>query len=260
VFGEVVSEEGVVVSVLQELKKYFVTSTFVRIEPMVNNLSVVTCNLSPTKNIQPARTLVVDLEGKGDDQLLAGMHQKTRYNIRLAQKHGVVVRGSGECVVGSPEWESGISLIVETASRQGYKGHPGAYYENMLRFFESHGMELRASLVIAEHGGEELASGVYIDCYGTRTYLFGGSSEKNKNLMAPYALHWQAMVSARDAGLKVYDFWGLESSSGHTAGFARFKLGFGGREVVYPGAFDIEQKKPCYLLYKLLRKINKYLK
>ena len=74
--------------------------------------------------------------------------------------------------------------------------------------------------------------------------------------MAPHVLHWQAILDAKQAGQALYDFWGIETSAGNTPGFARFKLGFGGKVLEYGGAVDIVNRKAEYWIYKLLRAAN----
>ena len=74
-----------------------------------------------------------------------------------------------------------------------------------------------------------LGAAFMVDFGKTRTFLFGGSSEFHKNVMAPYLLHWKAMQDAKALGLTTYDFWGIETSSGETPGFVRFKIGFRGQ-------------------------------
>ncbi len=71
--------------------------------------------------------------------------------------------------------------------------------------------------------------------------------------MAPYVLHWQSMLDAKEAGQEEYDFWGVESAWGKIPGFARFKTGFGGQIKNYPGAFDIIQGKNWHRLYRVLK-------
>ena len=99
-----------------------------------------------------------------------------------------------------------------------------------------------------------------VDFGSTRTFLFGGSSDENKQVMAPYLMHWQAMCDAQKLGLKFYDFWGIETSSGEVPGFVRFKLGFGGQQVSYMGAYDVVFDRLMYQVYKGLRPINKFIK
>ena len=78
--------------------------------------------------------------------------------------------------------------------------------------------------------------------------------------MAPYLLHWQAILDAKNQGLVFYDFWGIETSSGEIPGFVRFKLGFGGEQKEYGGAYDIINHNVGYKIYQLGRKINKVFK
>lgn len=78
--------------------------------------------------------------------------------------------------------------------------------------------------------------------------------------MAPFLMHWQAMQDAKAAGFAQYDFWGIETSSGETPGFVRFKLGFGGNQKQFPGAYDIVCDRLWYKIYSYARKINRLIK
>jgi len=235
-----------------ELKNKFPDALFVRIEPK----AILHLQLLKSANIQPGKTLAVDLS-LGEEVLLAAMHPKTRYNIRLAQKHGVRVEKDLVVTPGHGlYYQEAVNLIVETAGRQQYKGHSRKYYENLVDFFArknsvSGGITL--SIYKALYENRLLASGIMVDFGATRTYLFGGSSESEKQVMAPYALHWQAMLDAKALGLRLYDFWGLETASGKSAGFARFKAGFGGKVLEYSGAYDAVFNSPGYWAYKLAR-------
>jgi lipid II:glycine glycyltransferase (peptidoglycan interpeptide bridge formation enzyme) len=215
-----------------------------------------------TKNIQPGKTLVVDLVFE-EEALLAGMHPKTRYNIRLAQKHGVRVEKDLVVTPGHGLYfQEAVELIVATAVRQGYKGHSKKYYESLVDFFAKKNQPVGGvalSVYKALYQNRLLASAIMLDFGSTRTYLFGGSSEEDKQVMAPYALHWQAMLDGKAAGLKFYDFWGLETASGKTQGFARFKQGFGGKAVDYTGAYDARFSKAGYAAYCLARFASKLL-
>lgn len=223
---------------------------FIRIEPLtpvtIPNAGV------KVKNIQPAKTLILDLN-KSEQDLLAEMHHKTRYNIGIASKRGVAVK---ECTRGNNLAE--LKLISETAQRQGYKAYSTDYYSRLAKFFENYSDRDRPVVrVIGAYLDDELlASGLFVDYKDTRTYLFGGTSDNNKNVMAPYALHWLAIKYAKTLGLKKYDFWGIETSSGQTPGFVRFKLGWGGQQIQYPGAYDIVIKPIWYNVYNVLRVLN----
>lgn len=244
--------------VVESLKKEFPEALFARLEPK-SRVDEADKNLFiKTRNIQPEETLIVDLT-KPEDQLLSEMHHKTRYNIRLAQKHEVKITQLFELTPSNGFFaREAIDLIVKTAKRQKYKGFSADYYNQFINLFmlERRG-DLKVNVYKAIYQNQLLASAVMVDFGGTRTYLYGGSSDLYKNVMAPFLLHWQGMVDAKKAGLKYYDFWGLETSSGEKAGFVRFKLGFGGSRVRYAGAYDIVFKPFRYLLYKIFRKFNK---
>lgn len=228
---------------LAEIKKQFSQSLFLRLEPKQN----LATTGKPTKHIQPGKTLVLDL-AKTEDQLLAEMHHKTRYNIKVAQRHGVEIKVGGS--------SAALELIEQTSARQGYKNHSLSYYEKMAKFFGDD-QTLKLKIYTAERRGQILASAIMIDYGATRTYLFGGTSDSNRNIMAPYSLHWQAIKDAKKAGQHTYDFWGIETASGETPGFVRFKLGWGGEQITYPAPTDIVYKPLWYNGYKFLRSLNR---
>jgi lipid II:glycine glycyltransferase (peptidoglycan interpeptide bridge formation enzyme) len=228
---------------LEQVKKLSPNSAFLRIEPKQN----FSAPGKLTKHIQPGKTLVLNLEKSGEE-LLAEMHQKTRYNIKVAQRHGVEIKTGASA--------DALKLIDETSSRQGYKNHPLSYYQKMVEFFGG-SQALTLKVYSAEYQSQLLASSLMIDYGPARTYLFGGTSNDLRNVMAPYLLHWQAIQDAKAAGLKAYDFWGIETASGKTPGFVRFKLGWGGTAVQYPVAQDIVYKPLWYNGYKLLRSLNR---
>lgn len=234
---------------LEKLKQDFPKAILLRFEPK-DELNI---SGQPTIRTQPAVTLITDLNLK-PDQLLAQMHQKTRYNIRLSDKHGVkvqVVDVSDQGLV-----KECINLFEQTSQRQGFKDFNSQYYHSLLDQLTDAGM---VKLYRASWQNQTLAVAIMIDFAKTRTYLFGGSSDLHRNVMAPYALHWQAMQDARQNGLTKYDWWGLETATGKTSGFAQFKLRFGGNQVAYPPAFDIINKQGWYTIYNVLRKINRWL-
>ena len=234
-------------NILDEIKKGNVI--FIRVEPIE---PFDTTGFKKVHNIQPAKSLVLNLE-KTEEELLAGMHPKTRYNIGVAKRHGVEVGAAGQ-----QEQENVLKLIVETASRQGYKSHDLSYYKSMVDFFNNKNGDDFPKIVVmqASYQSKLLAGGIYIDYGDTRTYLFGGTISEYKNVMSPHILHWQAINDAKNAGLKKYDFWGIETAKGDTPGFVRFKLGFGGDTVEYPGAYDLIVNPFWYNIYTILRRIN----
>jgi peptidoglycan pentaglycine glycine transferase (the first glycine) len=246
----------------QELQKEFSGAVFIRLEPKLD-LSLVTCHLSLVKsaNIQPAKTLLIDLL-KPEEQLLAEMHHKTRYNIKVAQKHGVEIKDEFDISVGHGLFaKEAVELIARTAHRQGFKGYGLEYYNQLINFFTvQNRADLKLHIYKAIYQNQILASAIMVDFGRTRTFLFGGSADEHKNVMAPYLLHWQAILDAKAEGMSVYDFWGTETASGEIPGFVRFKMGFGGKEASYPGAYDYIINKPLYKAYGWFRLANKIVK
>ena len=255
--GKVVSGQWSVVSLTQECKNKFPDAIFFRIEPKVGLLPTTHYPLiTKSANIQPAKTLIMDLS-QTDEQLLAGMHPKTRYNIKVAQKHGVEIKDEFDISVGHGLFfDEAIRLLAETSKRQKYHSYPVSYYSKLMDFFALQKSDVKIHIYKAVYQNQLLASAVMVDFGTTRTFLFGGSSEDNKNVMAPYLLHWQAMLDAKQQGLEHYDWWGIETAKGDTPGFVRFKMGFGGQTLDYQGAYDMIARPAGYRFYKILRSLN----
>lgn len=251
-------------TIIKDIISKFSNAIFVRIEPKFGHLDFGSWNLplQKTANIQPGKTLLINLT-KPEDQLLAGMHPKTRYNIKLAQKHGVEIQDEFGLTIGRGLFaREALELIYQTSKRQGYLAQGPGYFAKLVDFFAMHNShaDLKLRVYKAIYQQQLLASAIMIDYAKTRTYLFGGSSQDHKNTMAPYLLHWKAMLDAKSAGFEYYDFWGIETSAGDTPGFVRFKLGFGGSATQYPGAYDVVQDRLQYKLYKAMRLLNKWQK
>ena len=216
----------------------------------------------PTTSIQPRQTTLLDLH-KTEEELLAAMHSKHRYNIRLAEKKGVTVQIYSENL--QEMFPDFWRLLVDTAKRQGFRTHSPEYYSQLLKNLEPEGM---AHLVFACLDNKPLATMILVTYGGIATYLHGGSSEEHKEYMAPYLLQWRAIQHAKALGCTTYDFWGTHAvfddaeniwkpELGHaSAGVTRLKLGFGGEVKEYPGAFDVILDPFWYSAYKALRTLR----
>lgn len=235
---------------------------FTRFEP-----SSVPEKAKKVPSVQPSQTVILDLAGS-EEELLSAMHEKTRYNIRLAERKGVRV-------MPGPGSEDGFitfrELVKETSERAGIRSHDEDHYRRMLDALSgdmaSEG-EASSKLMFAEHDGKVLAAILLIRFGGTVTYLHGASSRDRKELMSPYLLHWEAIRQAKTWGAKAYDFWGVApmeerdgklrmKDSGHPwAGITRFKKGFGGDYVEYPGTFDLPGNRFWYTLYSVARRLR----
>ncbi len=226
---------------------------FLRIEPS-SDLRLKSYDLRQVEDTQPSKTIILDLS-KSEDELLANMHQKTRYNIRLAEKKGVKITESHDI-------EKFWNLMKETTERDKFKSHNREYYEKMLtppspplvRVGNKRG-ELQIKLYIAEYEGKVLTAGIFVFYNDTATYLHGASTHENKNVMAPYLLHWEMIKFAKKEGYKYYDFYGVDEQK--WPGVTRFKKGFGGEEINYLGTFDVVFNKVWYAIYKLVRAVKR---
>ncbi len=215
-----------------------------------NSLPPAGFRLSPHA-IQPPRTLLVDLNGD-DERILGHMKQKTRYNIKLAQKKGVIVHPSADL-------ETFYRLMQVTGGRDHFGVHNLKYYQKAYELFHSRG---DCELLMAEFQGEALA-GLMVFAYGYRAYyLYGASSSDHRDRMPTYLLQWEAMRWARARGCRKYDLWGVpdENEDILEAGFTersdglwgvyRFKRGFGGQLVRAAGPWDRVYQPLLYALYQ----------
>jgi lipid II:glycine glycyltransferase (peptidoglycan interpeptide bridge formation enzyme) len=208
---------------------------------------------APFSGVQPRRTIVVDISGD-EDTILAAMKQKTRYNVRLAARKGVIVRAASEADL--PAFHA---LNASTAARDRFGVHVPAYYEAAYRLFVPRGS---ARLLLAEVEGEPVAALMVFALASRAWYFYGASGEAHREKMAPHLLQWEAMRWAKSLGCIKYDLWGVPDEDEATleAGFERrcdglwgvyrFKRGFGGRLVRSVGAWDRVYASPRYRLYR----------
>ena len=201
-------------------------------------------------NIQPPRTIIVDIRGS-EEEILARMKQKTRYNIRLAEKKGVTVRAWDDL-------ESFHKMMLLTGSRDGFGVHSLEYYRRAYELLYSKRM---VELLVAEYEGKTLAA-LFVARNGNRAYyLYGASTEEERNRMPAYLLQWEAMKWAKACGCEEYDLWGVpdedettleanfEKRSDGLWGVYRFKRGFGGQLKRAPQAIDHVFDPFMYWLY-----------
>lgn len=232
---------------LDVLKDELSGAAFLKIEPNFKAKGLVEAH-----ERHPFTTAIVQLTSSVDG-LLEKMKPKTRYNIKLAEKKGVTIR-----IAREEAMDEFMELMKDTAKRDGFHLHLPDRYLNMLKVLN--GGECKAFLAFADFEGKALAANLMIDSFGTRTYLHGASSSENRNVMAPYALHWHLIKDAAEKGMSAYDFWGIapkEAAEDHPwTGITRFKLGFGAGVVEMPGTFDVPVSKLWYNIYKLARKVS----
>ena len=203
-------------------------------------------------DIQPPDTVLIDLK-QPMESIMEQMKPKWRYNARLALKKGVVI------LQAKPEeLDIFYTLLKETARRDGIAIHSVDYYKTLFELATNNSPlstphSPKTTLYLAEHEGETLAGIVTLFRGREAVYLYGASSDKKRNLMAPYALQVKAMEDAKAWGCEEYDLFGIppnEDPSHPMAGLYRFKTGFGGRIIHRPGSYDY----PCRpVLYRIFR-------
>jgi lipid II:glycine glycyltransferase (peptidoglycan interpeptide bridge formation enzyme) len=206
--------------------------------------------------IQPPRTIVVDISDD-EERILGRMKQKTRYNIRLAERKEVVVQSSSDV-------DQFYQLMQATGERDEFGIHSLEYYQKAYQLFHPLGA---CELLLAEFQGEPLAA-LFVFAWGHRSwYFYGASTSLHRNRMPTYLLQWEAMKWARAAGCSQYDLWGIPDYAQETLeaefrdrsdglwGIYRFKRGFGGRIYQSVGSWDRVYQPVLYNLY--LRWISK---
>ena len=195
------------------------------------------------EQIQFRNTFVLDLR-PGEDRLLAAMKQKTRYNIRLAERHGVRVRA------GAPgDLPLLYRMYGETSVRDGFVIRPEGYYRDAWGQFMAAGL---AQPFLAEVDGEAVAALIIYRSAERAWYLYGMSRDLHRDKMPAYLLQWEAIRWSKAAGCTHYDLWGAPDRFDPTDsmwGVFRFKEGLGGRLVRTLGAWDATARPAAYRLY-----------
>lgn len=242
-----IGEEEASAFLAEAIKKIAGRAVFWRFEPSANVESKEgRARIKKTLNLQPAQTLFLDL-GPSEEELLATMHQKTRYNIRLAEKKGVQIK------IGDQEDISEFNrLLLLTGERDGFRLHSASHYENLLKTGNG-----SIRLFLARYQDRNIAAALVSFFGGRATYLHGASDNASREVMAPQLLQWEIIRSAKKEGYQYYDFYGLDEAK--WPGVTRFKLGFGGRTFDYPGTFDFVYRPLVYRLYNGLRSLKRFI-
>jgi lipid II:glycine glycyltransferase (peptidoglycan interpeptide bridge formation enzyme) len=238
-------------------------AVFLKIEPDAWDVSsegskpmLMPAGFRPTGHaIQPMRTLIVDLS-VDESGVLGRMKQKTRYNVRLAQKKGIVVKPSSDL-------ETFYHLMEVTSKRDRFGVHQPDYYQRTYSLFHPLG---QCELLIAEYEGEPVAALMVLARDRRAWYFYGASSETHRELMPTYLIQWEAMRWALSAGCGEYDLWGVPDYDLETLeanfstrsdglwGVYRFKRGFGGELHRAEGPWDRIYNPLVYSFYSLWTK------
>jgi peptidoglycan pentaglycine glycine transferase (the first glycine) len=201
--------------------------------------------------IQPQRTLVMDIN-MDEAAILARMKQKTRYNIRLAERKGVIVH----------PWDDVAAfyqMMQITGARDTFGVHTLEYYQKAYELFQPLG---ECELLVAEYKGIPLAA-LMVFAHGERAwYFYGASTDEHRNLMPTYLVQWEAICWAREKGCREYDLWGVPDAdieileaqfngrSDGLWGVYRFKRGFGGVLHRTPDPWERVYNPMLYTFYR----------
>jgi lipid II:glycine glycyltransferase (peptidoglycan interpeptide bridge formation enzyme) len=195
------------------------------------------------EQIQFKNTAFLDLTSTEDD-LLAQMKQKTRYNIRLAGRKGVTVREGT-----ATDFDKLYKMYSETAVRDGFAIRSQEYYTTVWNTFIQSDM---LTPLIAEVEGDPVAGLMLFHFGETAWYLYGMSRISHREKMPNYLLQWEAIRKAKQKGCRVYDLWGAPDvfdESDSLWGVYRFKRGLGGQVARHIGAWDLPLRPWTYRLY-----------
>jgi len=259
IMTEVTTEVVTQLSKFIEQKIGHYGTIFLKIEGQKEALDTVSKQLIRTKSVQPANTILLDLQ-KTEGELLLKMHQKTRYNIRLAYKKDLDIK-----VVVKENLDEDWSLLKATGQRDQISLHPLKYYRLMDEVLSGQENFVYKKIFIFKDK-QPLALGVFIGWGDTFTYVHGASSNKHRDLMAPYLLQWEAIKFAKANGYKFYDFGGVNPVEkkdfefrSKWEGISRFKYGFGGEIFNCGVTFDVILQEKSYRLFSLLKKIRRFI-
>lgn len=253
-------------AVKTEVKKY--NCIFVKFEQNVSKgpilrtqgRTLIDLGLRPGKPLFTPFTFQLDLT-KSEDELLAGMKPKTRYNIKLAQKKGVVIEEDNS----DEGFEAFQKLTEETTTRQHFYAHGRKYRKLMWETMRQAGI---ARLLVARlpqqlttnNQQPFLSTWILFFFNNTGYYPYGASSSQNRELMASNLLAWEALKLAKKSGCKMFDFWGSLGPEPDTKdpwyGFHKFKEGYGGKLTEFVGTWDLVLNQGLYTIYSIGDKLR----
>lgn len=233
---------------------------FLQIEPIeeIWNLKQGQIIQKSYKHFLTPYTRVLDLTLSEDD-LLRQMHEKWRYNIRLAIKRGVKILSVKSTKENIDIW---MNLLMETTSRDGFSGNSRKYYEEFLHQIENSQL---GGLYFAYFEGRVIAGGIFVFTSSRGIYYYGVSSSKkeDKRNMAPYLLQWSALCEAKHRSIPVFDFLGVADPANVSDtlwGVTDFKEKFWGNLIRLPEKNIIIIKPRLYRVFLMGRSIVKMLR
>jgi len=198
----------------------------------------------PGKTLFTPSTFWIDLKPT-EEELMKSFSSKTRYNIRVAERNGVVIREDNS----DAAFEKYLELTKETVSRQGFYAHTEKYHRLMWSVLSKAGI---AHLLTARYQGEIITTWITFVWKDFLYYPYGASTETHKNVMASNLMMWEAIKFGKKLGLTTFDLWGREEGKG----FTKFKEGYSPKVIEFLGTWDLVINKPMYTFYKIGEKIR----
>jgi len=193
---------------------------------------------------------VIDLT-KSEDELLSQMHSKTRYNIKIANRHDVKIEENST----DAGFEIYLKLLFDTTARQGFYLHSLQYHRDLWKLLKPTGIP---HIFLASYQGEVLSAFMLFIYKDQLFYPYGASLDLHREVMAPTLLMWESIKFGKSMGLKNFDMWGSlgpDAKEGDQGfGFHRFKQGYGGQLVQFAGTYDLVVNPPLYSIYNLIDK------
>jgi vancomycin resistance protein VanK len=204
---------------------------------------------------QPQYVFWVPLADRTEDDVLKGMNQQWRRNIKKAAKEGVVVSAADPGDAGA-DLKRFHDLYGHTAERDGFTPRGLSYFQTMYDALSTEDPD-RIRLWFAEHEGDLVAATIAIRVGAHAWYSYGASSTEKREVRGSNAVQWAMMRDAMAAGADVYDLRGitdtLESDDPHL-GLIQFKVGTGGEAVEYVGEWDLPLRRLLYRAFSLYMK------
>ncbi len=228
---------------------------FIQLEPNVEieNKQFELKPLKPShRGLFTKYTFELDLT-KTEEDLMKQFHPKTRYNIRVAQKHGVLITQDN-----SPKaFNAYLDLNQQTTGRQGFYAHSTLYHQTMWSILHKAGI---AKLFCATYNGEIVATWILFVWKNRLYYPYGASSRNHREIMAPTLLLWEIIRWAKTEKLERFDLWGAigpnPDPNDPWFGFHRFKQGFNPKLVEFIGSYDLVINPMLYKVYCLIDSIR----
>lgn len=222
---------------------------FIKLEPN-NEKSDKLIKLLKSKGAVPGKTLFtpttfqIDLT-PNEEELMKSFSSKTRYNIRLAQRNGVVIKEDNS----DKAFNRYLELTRETVHRQGFYAHTEKYHRLMWEVLKSAGI---AHLLTATYQKQIITTWILFVWKDFLYYPYGASTEEHKNVMANNLMMWEAIKFGKKMGLSTFDLWGREEGKG----FTKFKEGYNPKVIEFLGTWDLIINKPLYQFYRYSEKVR----